>query len=61
MDNTEVSKDSILITCQDCGEQFEFPKREQEFFEEKGWPLPIRCKTCQKKRAKIRESYKNTN
>ena len=34
------------IKCQDCGEEFVFTEREQEFYTEKGFEPPKRCKTC---------------
>jgi len=35
-----------MITCRDCGQSFPFPERDQEFFKEKGWEDPIRCRPC---------------
>lgn len=34
------------IVCKDCGKEFTFSVSEQEFFSEKGFSDPIRCKTC---------------
>lgn len=34
------------IKCQDCGEEFNFSERDQEFYKEKGFLSPKRCKTC---------------
>ena len=38
------------IVCQDCGKKFEFSEREQEFYKEKGFSEPKRCKDCREKR-----------
>lgn len=34
------------IKCQDCGEEFNFSERDQEFYQEKGFKPPKRCKNC---------------
>lgn len=38
----------MLLTCSDCGKQFDFPAHEQEFFERKYGQVmpPRRCKPC---------------
>lgn len=38
------------LECIDCGEEFIFTAGEQEFFEEKGFDDPKRCKSCRDKR-----------
>jgi len=39
-------KDETLV-CKDCGKEFEFTVREQEFYAEKGFEnKPQRCKDC---------------
>ncbi|MFO0983682.1 MAG: zinc-ribbon domain containing protein [Planctomycetota bacterium] len=39
------------LTCADCGQEFIFTAREQEFFEEKGFTSPPkRCVDCRKNR-----------
>lgn len=38
------------IECRDCGNQFVFSAREQEFFAEKGFQEPKRCKHCRDSR-----------
>jgi hypothetical protein len=35
-----------LLRCIDCGKEFAFPRREQEFFRSKGFTPPRRCKPC---------------
>lgn len=39
-----------MVRCVDCGAEFEFTGREQQFYEEKGWNQPRRCKNCRAKR-----------
>ena len=34
------------LTCADCGREFTFTAEEQEFFREKGFNPPKRCKEC---------------
>ena len=46
------------IKCQDCGEEFNFSEREQEFYVEKGFPDPKRCHFCRKAR---KERHMNKN
>lgn len=41
--------------CKDCGENFTFSTREQEFYKEKGFPDPKRCKSCRQKRKNMRK------
>ncbi len=38
------------IYCIDCNKDFIFTEGEQEFYEEKGYSDPIRCKDCRSKR-----------
>jgi CxxC-x17-CxxC domain-containing protein len=37
--------DSILV-CASCGTEFNFPAAEQEFYQQKGFAPPKRCKPC---------------
>jgi CxxC-x17-CxxC domain-containing protein len=40
-----------ILTCKDCGNQFVFSGREQEFFAEKGFAnQPQRCRDCRQAR-----------
>jgi DNA-directed RNA polymerase subunit RPC12/RpoP len=35
------------IVCKDCGQEFVFTEKEQEFYKEKGFEHdPVRCKNC---------------
>lgn len=51
------------ITCVDCGEEFVFTARDQEFYAEKGFNNePKRCKACRdKKKAERNEKISNEN
>lgn len=44
------------ITCIDCGEVFWFTKREQEFYKEREFSEPKRCRDC---RAKKKAQFAN--
>ena len=46
------------ITCCDCHEDFTFTAGEQEFYAEKGFSDPVRCKACRDAR-KARNNEKN--
>ena len=39
------NKDKVLV-CKDCGKEFLFTEGEQEFYAEKGFNEPQRCKEC---------------
>jgi len=45
------------LTCKECGEQFVFTAGEQEFFNERGFKEPERCKPCRD----ARKAEKNKN
>ena len=34
------------IVCKDCGKEFDFTAKEQEFYQEHGLTEPKRCKAC---------------
>ncbi len=36
----------ITIVCKDCGKEFVFSERDQQFYQEKGFTQPVRCKEC---------------
>ncbi|MPQ45283.1 zinc-ribbon domain-containing protein [Clostridium tarantellae] len=47
-----------ILTCKDCGAEFVFSEREQEFYKEKGFDNePARCAEC--RRAKKAERNNN--
>ncbi|MHB8704106.1 MAG: zinc-ribbon domain containing protein [Candidatus Tyrphobacter sp.] len=40
-----------ILTCKDCGAEFVFSVREQEFFAERGFVnQPVRCRDCRQAR-----------
>ena len=55
------------LRCIDCDKDFEFSVEEQQFFKEKGFTEPKRCKPCRKIRKqeklnfgrKKRQSFQN--
>ena len=52
------------IICKDCGEEFIFSVREQEFYQQQGFENdPVRCKACRdKKKAERRNrTFNNEN
>jgi CxxC-x17-CxxC domain-containing protein len=42
------------IQCKDCGTDFVWTAEEQEFYQQKGFNAPLRCKNC---RAKARAAH----
>lgn len=34
------------IVCKDCGKEFIFTERDQEFYASKNFSEPVRCKEC---------------
>jgi NAD-dependent SIR2 family protein deacetylase len=38
------------LSCIDCGKEFTFTEKDQEFYKEKGFEQPKRCWTCRKKK-----------
>lgn len=36
----------LQLICSDCGQEFAFSGEEQEFFRERGYSIPKRCKPC---------------
>jgi len=44
------------IQCKDCGRDFTWTADEQEFYQQKGFNAPLRCKDC---RAKARAAHNN--
>lgn len=46
-----------VIKCKDCGTEFVFTEREQDFYKEKGFDNePVRCADCRKKRKQQRNN-----
>jgi hypothetical protein len=48
------------LKCVDCGKDFVFTAREQEFYAQKGFSEPKRCKECReaKKAAKQNQHFR---
>ena len=38
------------IVCNDCGAEFVFTEREQQFYASKNFSEPVRCKACREAR-----------
>ena len=43
-----------VIVCK-CGQDFIWTEGEQQFFDERGFPPPVWCKTCRQKRKELRD------
>ena len=57
-----MEKKDKTIVCKDCGQEFTFTVREQEFYEEKGFTNePARCKECRDKKKAERNNFRNHN
>jgi CxxC-x17-CxxC domain-containing protein len=41
-----MSGSDLLLMCSDCGQEFVFTAGEQQFFQERGYSSPRRCKPC---------------
>ncbi len=49
-------QDKVLV-CKDCGNEFVFTVREQEFYQEKGFENdPVRCPDCRRLRKQQKQS-----
>ncbi len=48
-------QDKTLI-CRDCGQEFIFTAGEQEFYAERGFSAPLRCKDCRQKRKQQKDN-----
>jgi hypothetical protein len=42
------------ITCTECGNEFNFSAEEQDFYNERGFQEPKRCKDCRERRKRQR-------
>lgn len=49
-----MAKRQLILTCKDCGSQFELSVDEQRFFQSHDLELPKRCKDCRRNRRIIR-------
>jgi CxxC-x17-CxxC domain-containing protein len=41
-----MSAADLTLQCSDCGQEFVFTATEQQFFQERGYSSPKRCKPC---------------
>lgn len=41
-----MKEEGLILNCRQCGKDFVFSESEQEFYREKGFDLPRRCKKC---------------
>lgn len=48
------------LQCQDCGNSFVWTENDQQFYKEKGYTQPKRCKPCREKKKRERNTYEET-
>lgn len=48
----------MVVKCRDCGTEFVISEEEKEWYENKNFVLPTRCKDCRQKR---RQNNNNSN
>lgn len=48
----------MTLTCKDCGQSFVWSVDEQEFYKQKNFSAPLRCKDC---RVKARQRFNGGN
>jgi CxxC-x17-CxxC domain-containing protein len=41
-----MSGEDVMLRCSECGQEFAFTASEQQFFQERGYSSPKRCKSC---------------
>jgi CxxC-x17-CxxC domain-containing protein len=41
-----MSGEDVMLRCSECGQEFAFTASEQQFFRERGYSSPKRCKSC---------------
>jgi CxxC-x17-CxxC domain-containing protein len=49
-----ISMQDKTLVCSDCGQEFTFSASEQEFFAQKGFSQPSRCRLCRAARKAAR-------
>jgi DNA replicative helicase MCM subunit Mcm2 (Cdc46/Mcm family) len=55
-----MEKKDKTIVCKDCGKEFVFTVRDQEFYEQMGFNNePQRCKDCRNARKNKKNNYNN--
>ncbi|HOP65911.1 MAG TPA: zinc-ribbon domain-containing protein [Bacilli bacterium] len=48
------------LTCANCGKEFVFTAGEQEFYQEKGFSEPKKCKACREEAKRARNEHRNS-
>ena len=48
----------IKIVCKGCGKEFIFTAGDQEFYKEKAFSNPVRCKDCREKKKAEKNAQK---
>lgn len=55
-----MEKQDKKIVCKDCGQEFTFSVRDQEFYEQMGFQNePVRCKECRDKKKAERNNNRS--
>lgn len=49
------------LTCKDCGAEFTFTVREQEFYKQNNFSEPLRCKPCRDARKRAHSNGNRSN
>ena len=50
-----ISNDTIIAKCVECGNYYLIRKSEKQWFQSKGYRLPVRCKRCRLERKNKKE------
>lgn len=53
MDENMKKVTGYLLKCSSCGKEYFIIEEEANWYIEKEWPIPKRCKVCRKARKKI--------
>jgi DNA-directed RNA polymerase subunit RPC12/RpoP len=57
----EELKDKVIV-CKDCGKEFTFTVRDQEFYKQQGYTHePVRCRDCRNKKKAERNNFHRNN
>ena len=50
-----------ILTCVDCGKDFNFSEKEQVFYNQRGFQEPKRCKVCRRAKKQQRHGRRGGN
>ena len=50
-----------VLQCKDCGDEFVFTERDQEFYQRQGFQEPKRCKPCRERKKRERAEHGGGN